>query len=176
MYTIALVLALSTAGSVLDAKVFSAVVADIRRNLKSVREVRVFIDSRTATLSLKKLERLATEGPKDDPPDALALVKLQMGFDDLLRANKYSFNVPKVSDARMVNHQPRKLRCSGSNWEKERDVYIHFSRPAFIGSDRALVYAYVKDCISFGHQIIILGKTGSSWRETMSFEVAGMGE
>lgn len=76
----------------------------------------------------------------------------------------------------VAEDEPRGLRCAEVNWEVERDVFIRFSRPALISADRVLVYAYIKDCISFGHNIVVLEKSGTSCKIVMSYQIAGAGE
>lgn len=159
-----------------EAAVYSAVVEDLRSTLRDVRSVRVFVADRTVELTMARLERLAREGPKDDPPDALALARREPGFDDLLRAGTSVVSVPPMPGWLLTGGEPRKLRCSGTNWEIERDVFIRFSRPTFVDRKRALVYAHIEDCISYGHDIIVLERSESSWSVVMSYQVAGAGE
>jgi len=161
-----------------DAKwgVYSAVVNDVRHTLNGVRSVRVFVADTTEVLTAAKLERLAAEGPKDDPPNAMALASREIELEELLAAGTTAERVPNGSGWIVTEKEPRHLRCSGVNWELERDVFIRFSRPAFIGANRALVYAYTKDCLSFGHDLIVLEKRGSGWKTVMSYQIAGAGE
>jgi len=163
-------------GSDAKAGVYSAVVSDVRHTLNSVRSVRVFVAETTEVLTAAKLERLAAEGPKDDPPNALALARREIELEKLLAAGATVDRVPNGSGWIVTEKEPRDLRCSGVNWELERDVFIRFSRPVFIGPDRALVYAYTKDCISFGHDLIVLERSGAAWKTVMSYQIAGAGE
>src|SRR5688572_17288187 len=158
------------------AGVYSAVVNDVRHTLNGVRSVRVFVADTTEVLTLGKLERFAAEGPKDDPPNAMKLAKREIDLEKLLAAGATADRVPNGSGWIVTEKEPRDLRCSGVNWELERDVFIRFSRPAFIGTNRALVYAYTKDCISFGHDLIVLERRGAAWKTVMSYQIAGAGE
>lgn len=156
--------------------VYAAVVADVRSTLRDVRSVRVIVAAKTEKLTEARLEQLASQGPKDDPPNAIALAKRETGFDDLLKASSSASYLPSTPEWSVTADEPRELRCLGTNWEIERDVFIRFSRATFVNGSRALVYAYVRDCISFGHDIIVLEKSDSSWKVVMSYQIAGAGE
>ena len=158
------------------ASVYSAVVNDVRHTLDGVRSVRVFVADTTEVLTAARLERLAAEGPKDDPPNAMELARREIELEKLLAAGATADRVSNGPGWIVTEKEPRNLRCSGSNWELERDVFIRFSRPVFIGPDRALVYAYIKDCISFGHDLIVLERKGTRWKMVMSYQIAGAGE
>lgn len=175
--TTVLLLATATAEAP-DAEVgiYSAVVEHVRKTLRDVRSVRIIVAARTEKLTVARLEQLASEGPKDDPPNAIGLAKQDTGFDDLLRASSSVAYLPPTPAWLVTADEPRELRCSGTNWEIERDVFIRFSRPTFVNRKRALVYAYIKDCISFGHDIIVLEKSDASWKVVMAYQIAGAGE
>jgi hypothetical protein len=172
--TVAIALA-AVLGSDSKAGVYSAVVDDVRHTLNGVRSVRVFVADTTEILTAAKLERLAADGPKDDPPNAMALARREIELEKLLAAGATGERVPNGPGWIVKGKEPR-LRCSGVNWEMERDVFIRFSRPAFVAPDRALVYAYTKDCISFGHDLIVLERRGATWKVVMRYQIAGAGE
>lgn len=172
---IALMLAVAVAPTA-EQGIYAGVVVDLLHRLKDVRSVRVFVQETTEELTAAKLERLAEAGPKDDPPDALARARKEKGFELLIAANAGPTRVQAGRTWSLVAREPVELRCSGSNWEVARDVFIRFSRPVLVTPDRALVYVFVRDCISFGHDIVVMKRFGAAWKPVAGYQIAGAGE